>query len=75
MPMMKNSTLFIVEKLNYISVDVSESSENMTGKSIEKMKSVGYIPSAQTIRKILDFALAYKVMDTETTGHIEMNLN
>lgn len=32
-------------------------------------------PSSRSIRKILDFALAYEVMESEMTGEIEMNLN
>lgn len=75
MPMMKRSTLFIVKKFNYSSVDVSELSENKTGKSSEEMKSAVHNPSAQTIRRILDFALAYDVLETETAGHTEMILN
>ena len=72
---MKNSTLLIVEKLKYKSVDILEYSENLAGKNFEEMKSGGFIPSAKTIRRIMDFALSYNVMESETTGHIEMNLN
>jgi len=75
MPMMKSSTLFIVKKFNYSSVDVTEFSGNKTGKSSEEMKSAGHNPSAQTIRKILDFARAYNVVETKTAGHTEMILN
>ena len=75
MPMMKRSTLFIVKKFNHSAVDVSGLSGNKTGKSSEEMKSAGYNPSAQTIRKILDFARACNVMKTETAGHVEMILN
>jgi hypothetical protein len=75
MPMMKRSTLFIVKKFNNSAVDVSELSENSTGKSSEEMKSAGHNPSAQTIRKILDFARAYNVVVTKATGHTEMILN
>jgi hypothetical protein len=75
MPMMKNSTFFIVKKFNCNPVNVSELSGNTTGKSSEEMKSAVYSPSAQTIRKILDFARACNVMETETAGHVEMILN
>ncbi len=75
MPMMKNSTLFIVKKFNCNPVNVSELSENKTVKSSEEMKSAVYNPSAQTIRKIMDFARACNVMETETAGHVEMILN
>jgi hypothetical protein len=75
MPMMKRFTLFIVKKFNSGSVDVSELSANKTGKSSEEMKGAGHNPSAQTIRKILDFARAYNVVETKTTGHTEVILN
>jgi hypothetical protein len=75
MPMMKDSTLFIVKKFNCSSVVVSENPVNTTGKSSEEVKSAGNNPSAQTIRKILDFARACNVMETQTTGHVEMILN
>jgi hypothetical protein len=75
MPMMKRSTLFIVKKFNHSAVDVSGLSGNKTGKSSEEMKSAGHNPSAQTIRKILDFARAYNVLETKATGHSEMILN
>ncbi|MEE4284963.1 MAG: hypothetical protein V2I31_02405 [Mariniphaga sp.] len=75
MPMMKNSTLFFLKKFNCSSVHVSELSEKKTGKSSEEMKSAGFNPSALAIRKILDYASAYNVMETKATGHTEMILN
>ncbi|MFA5587815.1 MAG: hypothetical protein WC987_03530 [Mariniphaga sp.] len=46
-----------------------------TGKISEEMKSAAFEPSAQTIRKILDFAQVYNVIETKTAGHAEMILN
>jgi 3-deoxy-D-arabino-heptulosonate 7-phosphate (DAHP) synthase class II len=85
MPMMKNSTLFIVKKFNCTSTNnplmfLSFRKIKLSKiKSSEEMKSAVYNPSAQTIRKIMDFARACNVMETETAGHIfyshEMILN
>jgi hypothetical protein len=32
-------------------------------------------PSEQSIKNILDFASSYEVLDTESTGQVEMILN
>ena len=34
-----------------------------------------FSPSAGSIRKILDFASSYEVLESETTGTIELNTN
>jgi hypothetical protein len=72
---MKDSTFFIIKKFNCKSVEVSECSGSITGNVSKEMESAVYSPSAHTIRKILDFARAYNVVETKTTGHVEMNLN
>jgi hypothetical protein len=36
---------------------------------------MGYEPSEQSIKNILDFARSYDVIETESTGYVEMNLN
>lgn len=40
--------------------------------SITKMD---FEPSERSIKNILDFARSYDVLETETTGYVEMNLN
>lgn len=35
----------------------------------------GASPSAQSVKNILDFASSYDVMETESAGFVEMNLN
>ena len=72
---MKKSTLFFIKKFNYNSVDVSEYPDSITEKVLNEMKSADHNPSAPTIRKILDFARAYNVLETKTTGHVEMIMN
>lgn len=32
-------------------------------------------PSDQSVKRILDFARSYDVLESELTGHVEMNLN
>ena len=39
------------------------------------LTAMEFEPSEQTIKNILDFASSYEVYETESTGHIEMNLN
>lgn len=73
---MKNSTLlFLVKKFNCSSSDISEIIGYETENDSTEMESSVHIPSAQTIRRIMDFARAYSVMETETAGHVEMILN
>ncbi len=76
MPMKNSSTLIYFVK-NFLAQSGSDfftmngSFENrLTG-----MEKTGFVPSEQSIQKILDFAHAYDVMETETTGQIEMNYN
>ncbi|MDX9908760.1 MAG: hypothetical protein RBS23_04800 [Mariniphaga sp.] len=72
---MKRFTLFIVKKIKCNPVVVSQLLGKTTGKISEEMKSAAFEPSAQTIRKILDFAQVYNVIETKTAGHAEMILN
>jgi len=38
-------------------------------------KKKGFEPSKRSITNILNFARSYEVLETETTGHVEMILN
>lgn len=76
MPMKNSSTLIYFVK-NFLAQSGSDlfamngSFENrLTG-----MEKRGFSPSEQSIQKILNFARAYDVMETETAGQIEMNYN
>ena len=75
MPMMKNSTLFIVKKFNYQSVERPEVGKTKADSDLIEMESAVAEPSARTIRNIMDFARSYNVCETKTTGHVEMILN
>ncbi|HDR50564.1 MAG TPA: hypothetical protein ENN90_02935 [Mariniphaga anaerophila] len=75
--MMKNSTLFIIKKFNCNSVQDPGIRLDSADDELKEMKSAVSVtvPSAQTIRRIMDFARAYDVMETETAGHVEVILN
>jgi hypothetical protein len=76
MPMKKKSTLlFVVKKINYQSECEPDFSAMNSDSYSEKMKSAEFSPSARTIQRILDFARSYDVLETETAGQVEMNLN
>lgn len=42
------------------------------GDSITKMD---FEPSERSVKNILEFARSYDVLETESTGYVEMNLN
>ncbi|SHF68567.1 hypothetical protein SAMN05444274_107182 [Mariniphaga anaerophila] len=76
MPMMKNSTLlFVFKKFYQNSVESSNIQRNVAETDLFEMKSAVFNPSVQSIQKILDFARAYDVVETEATGYVEMILN
>lgn len=74
---MKNSSTFIYFVKNFFGQ--SDSDLNTMNSSSEKiltaMEKPGFMPSDQSIRTILDFAYSYDVVETDTTGQIEMNYN
>jgi hypothetical protein len=39
------------------------------------MNAGAFAPSPETIKRILDFALSYEVLETGMAGQVEMNLN
>jgi hypothetical protein len=77
MPMKKISTLFLVKKFNCNSAQDPGLNIDSEAKELKEMKSAVSVsvPSAQTIRRIMDFARAYDVIETKTAGYVEMNLN
>ena len=41
----------------------------------ETLTKMDFEPSEQSVKNILDFAKSYDVLETESTGYVEMNLN
>lgn len=76
MPMMNSSTLIYFVK-NFLSDSDSyfQSMNSSSEKSLTEMDSTDFMPSERSIQTILDFARSYDVVETETTGQIEMNYN
>ena len=74
---MKKSSTFIyfVKSFFTDSDNNSELPEFEPEKYLTEMESTGLEPPEKSIKKILDFALSYDVLETETAGHVEMNLN
>ena len=71
--MKKWSTLiFIVKKFTAAEGRLSlNSSRNFLTESDE----APFSPSARSVRRIMDFARSYEVMDSRSTGQIEMVIN
>jgi hypothetical protein len=70
---MKNSSTFIYFVKSFFS---NTSCTNCYSENNpQEMESSGFEPSENSIKKILDFAHAYDVVETKTTGQIEMNYN
>ncbi len=72
MPMNKNSTLvFLVRNFQPVKQPDVDEFENY----FEEMESAENVPSEKTINNILGFARSYDVMETKSTGHIDVILN
>ena len=41
----------------------------------ESLTKMDFEPSERSLKNILDFARSYDVLETESTGYVEMNLN
>ena len=52
-----------------------QSTEAVGSKPEEIVTKMDFEPSERSIKNILDFARSYDVLETETTGYVEMNLN
>jgi hypothetical protein len=75
-PMKKISTLFFVVKKFCNKAIVCRASGELSGlEDSTEEESLACCPSDQSVRRILDYALACDVMKTKTAGYIEMNLN
>lgn len=73
MPMGKLSTLFYLVN----NIENQKQSLQSIGEELEldRLPVMESQPSERTIKNILDFARSYDVMETESTGYVEMNLN
>lgn len=72
LPMNKKSTLiYIVNE-----VQAEDITQSRVDDAIEKsLTEMEFEPSERSIKNILNFARSYEVLDTESTGHVEMILN
>lgn len=71
--MKKWSTLiFIVKKIAGNSPDFYEDD---TANFLTETDETIFSPSAGSIRRIMDFASSYEVLDSKSTGDIEMIIN
>lgn len=72
MPMQDYSTLIYF--VNNFHNDLP-SAEAVGSKSEDALTGMDFEPSERSIKNILDFARSYDVMESESTGYVEMNLN
>jgi hypothetical protein len=72
MPMKKHSTLIYLVNRCQTKGLASNKVENVIDNALTEMD---FEPSEQSIKNILDFAGSYEVLDTESTGQVEMILN
>ena len=72
MPMKKHSTLIYLVNKYQTKVSAFNKVENVNDKALTEM---GFEPSEQSIKNILDFASSYEVLETEGAGQVEMILN
>jgi len=76
MPMRNFSTLTYL--VNNFQADLNSTDKNVVDSFSADLfteKKKGFEPSKRSITNILNFARSYEVLETETTGHVEMILN
>ena len=70
--MNKKSTLIYIVN----GTQAEDTTQNRVDDAIEKsLTEMEFEPSERSIENILNFARSYEVLDTESTGHVEMILN
>ena len=72
--MKKRSTLFYFVK-EFSGTSFQKMNENSGNSSTGSDAESGFAPSASSIRKILDFAHSYDVLDSDSAGQIEIISN
>jgi len=71
-PMRKNSTLiYFVNRIQSKKSEMIKDKESINKETRIEQK----MPSEKTVENILNFARVYEVLDTRSTGHVEMILN
>ena len=76
MPMKNYSTFIIfIRKTCFNQAFNAKCSIVMSENEFKDLERQGTSPSADTIRKIMEFSNTYDVLDTKSAGQIEMNLN
>lgn len=53
----------------------STGTEKVDSDFEDSLTTRGFEPSERSVKNILDFARSYDVLETETAGYVEMNLN
>lgn len=71
--MQKISTLLYC--VNFFQADCGEFDVTYLENAIGALKATENGPSEKSIKNILDFARSYDVLETESTGYVEMILN
>lgn len=72
MPMQDYSTLFYFVNNSHLDL---HSNDSLGSKPEDTLAKMDFEPSERSIKNILDFARSYDVLETKTTGYVEMNLN
>lgn len=72
LPMKKHSTLIYLVNSFYAEKKTRDRVDNAIEKSLTTME---FEPSERSIENILDFAQSYEVLETKSTGYVEMILN
>ena len=73
MPMNDISTLIYL--VNNFQADLNETSEIGSEQLVTGGENTLYSPKKQTINTILNFARSYEVLESKSTGCVEMILN
>ena len=72
LPMKKHSTLIYLVN----NFQAEEAAPNRVDYVIENsLTTMEFEPSERSIENILNFARSYEVLETDSTGYVEMNLN
>ena len=72
LPMKKHSTLIYLVN----NFQTEEATQNRVDEVIEnQLTAMEFEPSERSIENILNFARSYDVLESESTGYVEMNLN
>ncbi len=71
--MQKISTLLF--RINSFQADCDHCTVTESENMVDTTKTIENGPSEKSIKNILDFARSYDVLESESTGYIEMILN